>query len=37
MNPNVSAINYGSADNDDDGFYEENVLFGDDSSKDSDL
>jgi hypothetical protein len=37
MNPNVSAINYGSADADDDAFYEENALFGDDSSKDLDL
>ena len=37
MNPNVSAINYGSADNDDDDFYKKNALFGDDSSKDLDL
>jgi hypothetical protein len=37
MNPNVSAINYGSADNDDDAFYKENALFGDDSCKDLDL
>jgi hypothetical protein len=37
MNPNVSAINYGSADNDDDVFCEENALFGDDSSEDLDL
>jgi hypothetical protein len=37
MNPNVSAINYGSADNDDDAFYEVNALFGDDSYKDLDL
>jgi hypothetical protein len=37
MNPNVSAINDGSADNDDDAFYKENALFGDDSSKDLDL
>jgi hypothetical protein len=37
MNPIVSAINYGSADNDDDAFYKENALFGDDSSKDLDL
>ncbi len=34
MNPSVSAINYGSADNDDDAFYEDNALFGDGSSKD---
>ncbi len=37
MNSNVSAINYGSADNDDDAFYEENALFGNDCSKDLDL
>jgi hypothetical protein len=37
MNPNVSAINYGSADDDDDAFYKENALFGDDNSKDLDL
>jgi hypothetical protein len=36
MNPNVSAINYGSADDDDDAFYKENALFGDDSSNDLD-
>jgi hypothetical protein len=33
MNPNVSAINYGSADDDDDAFYIENALFGDDRIK----
>jgi hypothetical protein len=37
MNPNVSAINYGSVDNDDDAFYKENALFCDDSPKDLDL
>ncbi len=36
MNPNVSAINYCSADSDDDAFYKENELFGDDSSNDLD-
>ena len=37
MNPNVSAINYGSVAADDDVFYNKNALFGDDSSKDLDL
>jgi hypothetical protein len=37
MNPKVSTINNGSADNNDDAFYEENALFVDDSSKDLDL
>jgi hypothetical protein len=37
MNPNVSAINYGSAAADDDAFYKENALFSDNSSKDLDL
>jgi hypothetical protein len=37
LNPNVSAINYGSVADDDDVFYNKNALFGDDSSKDLDL
>jgi hypothetical protein len=37
INPNVSTINYGSADDDDDAFYIENALFGDVSSKDFNL
>jgi hypothetical protein len=36
MNPNISTINYGSADSDVDAFNEENELFGDDSSNDLD-
>jgi hypothetical protein len=36
MTPNVRAINYGSADSNDDAFYKENELFGDDRSNDFD-
>jgi hypothetical protein len=36
MNPNDCVIDYGSADTDDDAFYQENKLFDDDSNNDVD-